>query len=646
VRPVVAEGTLPAKAVVGEQTPVRATVWCEGRIEIGASLVCHGPADAMTRRVPMVREQRGEDRWIGDFVPDATGMWTVWVEGWTDPWRTWRAVVDAKIDAGDDPLELANEFEAGARLLDRAADLGRDDDRGLLHDAAVRLRRGDLLLRDRLAAAASPAVTAVMADLPMRARVTAGPKRQFLVERERALYGAWYEFFPRSTGGRDARGRAVHGTFTTAAAELPRIAAMGFDIVYLPPIHPIGHRSRKGRDNSDIARSDDVGSPWAIGSTAGGHDAVHPDLGTMADFDAFVAAAGGLGLEVALDLALQCSPDHPWVTDHPEWFAHRPDGTIAHAENPPKHYRDVYPLDFDGDPIGLYREILRIVLFWVDHGVRVFRVDNPHTKPPAFWHWLIPQVRAYEPDVVFLAEAFTRPTVLHGLAKLGFSQSYTYFTWRDSKRELTEFGRELVAHADHLRPNLFVNTPDILPVALHNATPAAFAIRAALAATLSPSWGMYSGFELCEGEPLHEGAEEYLNSEKYELRPRDYTADRPDGTSLAPWLTRLNKIRRAHPAFRRLRTLRFHDTDADALLAYGRTDPATGDTVLLVVNLDPIRPTAGTVHWDLAALGMPPDARFTAKDEVDGRRYELGACTRVELDPDVAVARILAVMTS
>jgi starch synthase (maltosyl-transferring) len=592
----------------------------------------------MPRQVPMARAQSGEDLWVGDFVPDATGMWTVWVEGWTDPWRTWRAIVDAKVDAGDDPVELANECEVGARLLDSAA---AADDNRLLHDAAAQLRRRELVVRDRLAAAASPEVTAVLADLPMRERVTVGPKRQLLVERERALFGAWYEFFPRSTGGRDAQGRAMHGTFTTAAAELPRIAAMGFDVVYLPPIHPIGLSSRKGRDNSDVAQPDDVGSPWAIGSAAGGHDAVHPDLGTLADFDAFVAAANELGVEVALDLALQCSPDHPWVTDHPEWFAHRPDGTIAYAENPPKHYRDINPLDFDGDPIGLYEEILRIVLFWVDRGVRMFRVDNPHTKPPALWRWLISQVRASEPNVVFLAEAFTRPTVLHGLAKIGFSQSYTYFTWRDSKRELTEFGEELVAHADRLRPNLFVNTPDILPVALQNAAPAAFAVRATLAATLSPSWGMYSGFELCEGEPLHEDAEEYLHSEKYELRPRDYTA-----ASISEWLTRLNEIRRAHPAFRRLRTLRFHDTDADTLLAYSKTDPATGDTVLLVVNLDPAGRTGGTVHWDLAVLGMPPDTRFTVQDQVDGRQYEIDATTPVELDPDVAVARILTVVPS
>ncbi len=356
----------------------------------------------------------------------------------------------------------------------------------------------------------------------MRELITRGRPQQIYVDRERALYGSWYEFFPRSTGGRDENGRAVHGTFVTAAKELDRVAAMGFDVVYLPPIHPVGTVHRKGRNNSVNAGSGDVGSPWAIGSAEGGHDAIDPELGTLEDFDAFVQRTQDLGMEVALDFALQCAPDHPWVAEHPEWFTVRPDGTIAYAENPPKKYQDIYPINFDNDPAGIYAESLRVVLHWVEHGVRIFRVDNPHTKPPNFWHWLIWQVKSRYPDVLFLAEAFTRPARLFGLARLGFTQSYSYFTWRTTKAELTEFALMHAERCDEARPNLFVNTPDILHESLQTGGPGMFAIRATLAATMGPTWGVYSGFELFESEPVRPGSEEYLNSEKYELRPRDY----------------------------------------------------------------------------------------------------------------------------
>ena len=342
------------------------------------------------------------------------------------------------------------------------------------------------------------------------------------VDRPEARFSAWYEMFPRSTGGWDKKGKPVHGTFATAAKALPRIAKMGFDVVYLPPIHPIGKVHRKGRNNAVTAAPKDVGSPWAIGSDRGGHDAVHPKLGTIEDFDDFVTAARDQGLEVALDLALQAAPDHPWAKEHPEWFTVLPDGTIAYAENPPKKYQDIYPINFDNDPAGLYDEVLRVVRFWISHGVKIFRVDNPHTKPPNFWAWLIGQVKATDPDVLFLSEAFTRPARLYGLAKLGFTQSYTYFTWRTAKWELTEFGEQIVEHADYARPNLFVNTPDILHESLQHGGPGMFAIRAVLASTFSPAWGVYSGYELFEHRPVREGSEEYLDSEKYELRPRDF----------------------------------------------------------------------------------------------------------------------------
>ena len=447
--------------------------------------------------------------------------------------------------------------------------------------------------------------------------------------------------FPRSTGGWTKKGKPKHGTFATAAKALPRIANMGFDVVYLPPIHPIGKVHRKGRNNTVTAAPDDVGSPWAIGSDEGGHDAVHPNLGTIDDFDDFVTAARDQGMEVALDLALQCAPDHPWAKQHPEWFTVLPDGTIAYAENPPKKYQDIYPLNFDNDPQGLYEEVLRVVRFWISHGVKIFRVDNPHTKPPNFWAWLIGEVKNDDPDVLFLAEAFTRPARLYGLAKLGFTQSYTYFTWRTAKSELTEFGEQIAEHADYARPNLFVNTPDILHASLQHGGPGMFAIRAALASTMSSSWGVYSGYELFEHRPVREGSEEYLDSEKYELRPRDFDAALASGESLEPFLARLNEIRRLHPALRELRTIKFHRIDNDALLAYSKFDPVTGDAVLVVVTLNAFGPEEATLWLDMGALGMEPYDRFWVRDEITGEEYQWGQANYVRLDPVKAIAHVL-----
>ncbi|WP_101946284.1 alpha-1,4-glucan--maltose-1-phosphate maltosyltransferase [Mycobacterium sp. 3519A] len=669
VEPVVSGGRYPAKAVVGEIVPVRATVWREGHDAVSATLVVryHGsaypklaedppglvrpaeavPIEKVVSPAPRIKPQllpmamgRTPDVFHGHFSPDSVGLWTFRVDGWGDPIATWRKNVTAKLDAGQSESELSNDLLVGAKLLERAATRVPRQHRYPLIDAAARLRApGDPFTR--AGAALSEEVAAVLDQYPLRELVTRGQQYGVWVDRPLARFSAWYEFFPRSTGGWDAQGNPVHGTFATATKELSRIAKMGFDVVYLPPIHPIGKVHRKGRNNSVTAAPTDVGSPWAIGSDEGGHDAVHPKLGTIEDFDDFVAAARDHGMEVSLDLALQCAPDHPWAREHPEWFTVLPDGTIAYAENPPKKYQDIYPLNFDNDPAGLYQEVLRVVRFWISHGVKVFRVDNPHTKPPNFWAWLIGEVKNLDPDVLFLSEAFTRPARLYGLAKLGFTQSYTYFTWRTSKWELTEFGQQIAEHADEARPNLFVNTPDILHESLQQGGPGMFAIRAVLASTMSSAWGVYSGYELFEHRPVREGSEEYLNSEKYELRPRDFEAALADGESLEPFLTRLNEIRRVHPALHELRTIKFHHPDNDALLAYSKFDPVTGDQVLVVVTLNPFGPEEATLWLDMGALGMEPYDRFWVRDEITGDEYQWGQSNYVRIDPARAVAHVL-----
>jgi starch synthase (maltosyl-transferring) len=669
VAPVASGGRFPAKAVVGEIIPVRATVWREGHDAVSATLVVryHGtsypkladdppglvktaepvPIEDVVVPTPRVKPQllpmelgRTPDVFHGLFSPSSVGLWTYRVDGWGDPIATWRKNVTAKLGAGQSESELSNDLLVGARLLERAAAGAPRQDRYPLIEAAARLRApGDPFTR--AGAALSDEVTAVLEQYPLRELITRGEQYGVWVDRPLARFSSWYEVFPRSTGGWDATGNPVHGTFATATKELSRIARMGFDVVYLPPIHPIGKVHRKGRNNSVTAAPNDVGSPWAIGSDEGGHDAVHPKLGTVEDFDDFVAAARDDGMEVALDLALQCAPDHPWARDHPEWFTVLPDGTIAYAENPPKKYQDIYPLNFDNDPAGLYEEVLRVVRFWISHGVKIFRVDNPHTKPPNFWAWLIGEVKNEDPDVLFLAEAFTRPARLYGLAKLGFTQSYTYFTWRTAAWELTEFGQQIAEHADYARPNLFVNTPDILHESLQHGGPGMFAIRAVLASTMSSAWGVYAGFELFEHRPVREGSEEYLNSEKYEVRPRDFDAALADGESLEPFLTRLNEIRRVHPALHELRTIKFHHPDNEALLAYSKFDPATGDQVLVVVTLNAFGPEEATLWLDMVALGMEPYDRFWVRDEITGDEYQWGQSNYVRIDPSRAVAHVL-----
>ncbi|MDT7574346.1 MAG: hypothetical protein QOH17_679 [Pseudonocardiales bacterium] len=645
VTPSVGDGRHPAKAVLGEVIPISADVWREGHDAVAANVVWRkvgnrGPA----HHVRMEHAGLGTDRFEAVVTADEPGLWSFRIDAWSDPWATWRNAVTKKLDAGQSPEELANDLETGARLLQRVGRRPAErPNRDLLFGAANALRDTALPLHARVAPAMFPAVHSIMTERPVRELITRGRSLQVYVDRARALYGSWYEFFPRSTGGRDETGRAVHGSFVTAAKELDRVAAMAFDVVYLPPIHPVGTMHRKGRNNSVNAGPGDVGSPWAIGSAEGGHDAIDPELGTLEDFDAFVQRTNDLGMEVALDFALQCAPDHPWVQSHPEWFTVRPDGTIAYAENPPKKYQDIYPVNFDNDPAGIYAESLRVVLHWVEHGVRIFRVDNPHTKPPNFWHWLIWQVKARYPDVLFLAEAFTRPARLFGLARLGFTQSYSYFTWRTTKQELTEFALMHAERCDEARPNLFVNTPDILHESLQHGGRAIFAIRAALASTMAPTWGVYSGFELYEGEAVKPGSEEYMNSEKYELRPRDFPAEAAAGNSLEPYITRLNEIRRVHPALQQLRNIAFHHCDNDQIIVYSKTDPATGDTVLVVINLDPWNAQSGNTALDLPALGFNWDDTFTVHDEITGGTWQWGQFNYVALEPWNHVAHIFRV---
>ncbi|MEJ3657082.1 alpha-1,4-glucan--maltose-1-phosphate maltosyltransferase [Actinomycetes bacterium KLBMP 9759] len=645
VSPSVSGGRHPSKAVVGEVVPIDAAVWREGHDAVAANVVWKKVGSrGAAQHIRMTPHPTEPDRFIAAISADEPGLWTFRVDAWSDPWATWRHAVTVKLEAGQTAEELANDLETGARLLQRVGRRPAERPyRDLLFGAANALRDTAMPLHARVAPAMFPAVETIMTERPVRELITRGRPQQVYVDRERALFGSWYEMFPRSTGGRDEKGRAVHGSFVTAAKELDRIAAMGFDVVYLPPIHPVGTVHRKGRNNNVNAGPGDVGSPWAIGSADGGHDAIDPELGTIDDFDAFVARTQDLGMEVALDFALQCAPDHPWVEEHPEWFTVRPDGTIAYAENPPKKYQDIYPINFDNDPAGIYAEALRVVLHWVEHGVKIFRVDNPHTKPPNFWHWLIWQVKAQHPDVLFLAEAFTRPARLFGLARLGFTQSYTYFTWRTTKADLTEFALMHANRADECRPNLFVNTPDILHESLQTGGPGMFAIRATLAATMAPTWGVYSGFELFEWEPVKPGSEEYMNSEKYELRPRDFAAALNEGRSLEPYITRLNEIRRAHPALQQLREIHFHHVDNDAIIAYSRTDPATGDTVLVVCTLDSWNAQMGTTSLDMPALGLGWQDRVAVHDEVSGETYDWGQHNFVRLEPWNHVAHVLRI---
>jgi starch synthase (maltosyl-transferring) len=625
VTPEVDCGRYPAKRVVGETVVVEADVFADGHDEIAAVVRYRRQGETGWCERPM--RPLVNDRWRGEFTVTELGRYQFAVEGWVDPFRTWVRDLARRVAAGQD---VAVELRSGARLVRAAARRAEGEDRQLLERLARRLagRQGPERAR-------SEELAAAMARNPDRS--LAGSYCRELpveVDRERGRFSAWYELFPRSAG---RRGR--HGTFRDVEALLPYVAGMGFDVLYLPPIHPIGRSFRKGRNNAVEAAPGDPGSPWAIGSEEGGHRDVNPELGTLADFRRLVRRAGEAGLEIALDLAFQCSPDHPYVREHPEWFRWRPDGTVQYAENPPKKYQDIYPFDFETPAWrSLWEELTGVVLHWVAQGVRIFRVDNPHTKPFAFWEHLISEVRRRHPDVIFLSEAFTHPKVMYRLAKLGFTQSYTYFAWRNEAWELRQYFTELTRTevAEFFRPNLWPNTPDILTEYLQRGGGRASAVRAVLAATLGASWGVYGpAFELAETTPLTPGREEYLDSEKYQLRAWDL--DREDG--LRGLLARLNAIRRAHPALQQDRTLRFLRTDNEQLLAYAKTDPAGGDLVVVVANLDWRNLQSGWVELPLEAAGP-----YRVEDLLNGPAYDWsGDWNYVEVRPAEFPAHVLAV---
>jgi starch synthase (maltosyl-transferring) len=599
VQPQLDGGRFDVKRTVGEPLTVSAEVFRDGHDAIRA-FVRYRAAGGDWQEAPMrwIDREVDGDRWVGTFTPDREGIWAYEVGAFTDHFATWHDEVSRKRAAGGE--DLSSEVIEGAELLRAARPTAALID-GQRIDAALKVADGDAGLEAKLDAVLNQRLLEAVERNPERRDFVTGPPLSLEVERERARFGAWYELFPRSWGG-----------FDGVRAQLPRLAELGFDVIYLPPIHPIGLKNRKGKNNSLTAGPDDPGSPWAIGSELGGHEAIEPGLGDVASFEALVAEARENGMEIAMDFAIQCSADHPWLTEHPEWFNHRPDGTLKYAENPPKKYQDIYNLNFDSeDWKGLWEALREIVALWVERGVRVFRVDNPHTKPLPFWEWLIAEIRAEHPDVIFLAEAFTRRAKMMALAKLGFSQSYTYFTWKNFKHELTEYVEELAYETgDYARPNFFANTPDILTEYLVEGGPPAFEARLVLAATLSPTYGIYSGFESFDNVPVKPGSEEYMDSEKYEARER--ALDGP----LLPLVAKLNQARRENPALQYLSNISFLDTENDNLIAYAKR---TGDnTVITAVNLDPHNTQEGIVNVP-AWLGTPP--AFRVRDLVDDQTY-------------------------
>jgi starch synthase (maltosyl-transferring) len=591
ITPCVDCGRFPAKRVIGEPVIVEADVFADGHDQVSCVLLYRSQQSEEWSSVPMAPV--GNDRWTARFVPRELGRYYFTVSGWVDHLATWRRDLAKKQQAGQD---VRIDLLRGKELEERGID-------------------PEIVVRHE-------------------------PPLEVEVDRERARFSTWYELFPRSAGTKPG----VHGTFADVEARLPYVAEMGFDVLYLPPVHPIGLTERKAPNNRPGAGPTDPGSPWAIGSRDGGHKSIHPELGTLADFRRLVARANALGIEIALDIAFQCSPDHPYVTEHPEWFLKRPDGTIQYAENPPKKYQDIYPFWFETDAWReLWQELESVFEFWIGHGVRIFRVDNPHTKPFALWEWIISEVKRKHPDVLFLSEAFTRPKVMYRLAKLGFTQSYTYFSWRNTRDELVKYFTELTTPpvSDFFRPNLWPNTPDILPEFLQYGGRPAFVIRLVLAATLGASYGIYGpAFELCEHRAREPGSEEYLDSEKYQLR--HWNLDHPD--SLRELIARVNRIRREHPALQSDRGLRFHNVDNDALIAYSKTTEDGSESILTVVNLDPHHRHSGWLDLDLAALGVKPDQPYQVHDLLSGARYLWhGSRNFVLLDPAHSPAHILRV---
>ncbi len=629
VEPVIENGAYPSKATLGENIPITARVIREGHDKVGAHVVLTSPS-GKTSRIDMKQIwPQGLDIFRAWFRPDELGEWTFRVEGFADEWHTWHHNAEVKLPLGQDVSLVCMEGQLLLKPAAEAAAKAGDEASALTIRQAIDGLRDDVDPQELADLVNTVKLDEAMTKYSVRKFLTPDDTYRIFVERQRALYGSWYEFFPRSQGAwQDEDGLWHSGTFADCYDQLERIADLGFDVAYITPIHPIGEAFKKGPNNSTEAHPDDPGSPWAIGSPAGGHDTVNPELGTMADFDKFMAKAKSLGLEVALDFALQASPDHPWVKDHPEWFTIRPDGTIAYAENPPKKYQDIYPINFDNDPEGIYNEVLRLVHFWIDHGITIFRVDNPHTKPLQFWERLLKDIRRTNPEVVFLAEAFSRPVVMGNLGKVGFQQSYTYFTWRSTKKELASYLMEVATEtADYMRPNFFVNTPDINPFQVRSGAPAAFAIRMILASTMTPSWGIYSGFEFFEHEAPRPDMEVYDRSEKYEFRPRDYNKE----PNLNELMRDLNKIRRNHPALQQLRQVSVLETTSDDILAYVKTDGE--DQVIVVCSLNPHEAVAGEVIINERAIDLADDELMGVFDELTGRKFVWGRNNYVALDP-------------
>jgi starch synthase (maltosyl-transferring) len=633
VKPEIEEGIYPVKRVVGERVSVQADVFAEGHDIVCAQLLHRFFNGRSWKRLPMTH--LGNDLWEGSFRVDKMGSYLYTVRGWVSEYRTWCEDIVKKQDAGQD---IAVDLELGVDLLEKTLESASSADAGILE--SVIDRSGLKNNRKRIISLLLDEKTRDLVDKYVSEDIVTYYERELTVavERKKALFSTWYEVFPRSCA---ADGKE-HGTFKDCEKILPDIVEMGFDVVYLPPIHPIGKSNRKGKNNLASEKAGDPGSPWAIGSKEGGHKAIHPELGKMADLKRFMERAKKLGLEVAIDLAFQCSPDHPWVKEHPEWFKWRPDGTVQYAENPPKKYEDIIPLNFgttEWQP--LWEELKSVVLFWIEHGISIFRVDNPHTKPFAFWEWLIKEIRNINPSVIFLAEAFTRPKVMYRLAKLGFTQSYTYFTWRNTKHELMEYLTELTSSEvkEFFRPNFWPNTPDILPQYLQFGGRAAFIVRLVLAATLSSSYGIYGpAYELCTSEALP-GKEEYLDSEKYEIK----RWDRDGRGNIKEIIARVNKIRKENSALQSTNNLRFYNIENDALVFYAKSSEDLASTIFVAANLDPFHPQAGRVRIPLRELNLEADQPFLVHDLLSDEKYIWqGEYNYIALNPLVLPVHIFA----
>jgi starch synthase (maltosyl-transferring) len=633
LKPEIDGGRFPIKRVIGERVVVEADIFADGHDSISALLLYRKENDPEWTETPM--EPLVNDRWRGSFVVVELGRYRYTVLAWVDQFKSWRRDLAKKSKAGQ---EVSVELLVGAQLITEASGRASEAKGKMMREWARTLQSTQLTEQAKVQLALSEEVLESMDKYPDRRFATTYPKELVaVVDREKACFSTWYEMFPRSCAPKPRH----HGTFKDCEAHLPYFAAMGFDVLYFPPIHPIGHTHRKGRNNNPVANPDDPGTPWAIGSEKGGHKSIHPQLGSLEDFRSFVARAREYGIEIALDIAFQCSPDHPYVKEHPEWFRWRPDNTVQYAENPPKKYEDIYPFEFEtSNWKQLWEELKSIVLFWIEQGVRIFRVDNPHTKPFRFWEWLIADIKKSYPDVIFLSEAFTRPKVMYQLAKLGFTQSYTYFAWRNTKRELTQYSTELTQTEvrEYLRPNLWPNTPDILTEYLQFGGRSAFMARLVLAATLGVSYGIYGpAFELCENHPKEPGGEEYLDSEKYEIKNWDIA--RAD--SLKDFIARVNKVRRENPALRSNWSLRFHEVDNEQLICYSKRTDDLSNVVLVVVNLDPHHTQSGWVEFPLEELGIDPQKPYQMHDLLSDARYLWqGSRNYVELNPQIVPAHV------